>query len=81
MTRAKTPCRGKAGPEGKKMDPEKEYREEAERLAQLPVEVQLQILDIHRSTADNRKLSKRDRDAARERVEALERYLGLNKPM
>jgi hypothetical protein len=61
------------------MDPEQEYREEAERLAQLPVEVQLQVLDIHRSTADNRKLSKRDRDAARERVEALERYLGLGK--
>jgi hypothetical protein len=60
-----------------KMDPEQEYREEAERLAQLPVEVQLQVLDIHRSTADNRKLSKRDQDAARERVEALERYLGL----
>jgi hypothetical protein len=45
------------------------------------VEVRLQILDIHRSTADNRRLSKRDRDAARERVEALERLLGLNKSM
>jgi hypothetical protein len=31
----------------------------------LPVEVQLHILDIHRSAADNRKLGKRDRDVAR----------------
>ena len=53
------------------------YREEAGRLAQLPVEVQRQILDIHRSTANDLKLRKRDRKAARERLEALERFLGL----
>jgi hypothetical protein len=60
-----------------KRDKEQEYREEAGRLAQLPVEVQRQILDIHRSTANDPKLRKRDRDEARERVEALERLLGL----
>jgi hypothetical protein len=58
-------------------DKEREYREEADRLAQLPVEVQRQILDIHRSTANDTKLRKRDREAARKRVEALERFLGL----
>jgi hypothetical protein len=56
---------------------EQEYREEAGRLAQLPVEVQKQILEIHRSTANDPKLRKRDREAARERFEALEKLLGL----
>jgi hypothetical protein len=58
-------------------DKEQEYREEAGRLAQLPVEVQRQILDIHRSTANDPKLRKRDREAARERLVALENFLGL----
>jgi hypothetical protein len=54
---------------------EREYREEAERLARLPVADQKEIIALHRSVADNPKAPKRDRDAARERVDALERHL------
>jgi hypothetical protein len=54
---------------------EQEYREEAERLALLPIEDQKQIIALHRSTADNPKAPKRDRQKAGERAEALERHL------
>jgi len=54
---------------------EQEYREEAERLAELPHDVQRQAVALIRSPADNPKVGKRDRDEARERADALERHL------
>lgn len=54
-----------------------EFREEAERLKTLPREAQLQILSMYREPADNPKLSKEDRRAARERVAALKKLLGI----
>jgi hypothetical protein len=56
-------------------DRDREYREEAERLALLPLSDQKQILALHRSTAENLKAPKQERRLARERVEALERHL------
>ena len=59
------------------MTPEKEqeYREEAERLAELPAADQKEIIALHRSVADDAKVPKRDRDLARERADVLERHL------
>jgi hypothetical protein len=54
---------------------EQEQRAEAERLALLPAADQREIIALHRSVADNPKARKRDRDAARERADALERHL------
>jgi hypothetical protein len=54
---------------------EQEYREEAERLALLPKADQRELIALHRSTADNPKAPKRERQIARERVEALEHHL------
>jgi len=56
-------------------DKEREYREEAERLATIPVEDQIAVLDIYRSCAENTKLPRRARELNRERIEALERHL------
>jgi hypothetical protein len=56
---------------------EQEYREEAERLAQLPREEQRQIIALHRSVAEDAKVSKANRREARDRAEALERFLRL----
>jgi hypothetical protein len=52
-----------------------EHLAEAERLAQLPLDVQRQAVAIIRSPADNPKVPKRDRDLARERADTLERHL------
>ena len=59
------------------MTPEQEqaYREEAERLATIPVEDQIAVLDIYRSCAENPKLPRRERELNRQRIEALERHL------
>ena len=54
---------------------EQEYREEAERLALLSVEDQREIIAMHRSTANNPKAPKREREITRERADALERHL------
>jgi hypothetical protein len=54
---------------------EQEHRDEAERLAHLPVAEQRAILAWHRDIAADPKLSKGDRKAARERADALERLL------
>lgn len=54
---------------------EREYREEAERLARLPVADQREIIALHRSVASNPKVPKRDRQAGLERADALERHL------
>jgi len=56
---------------------EQEYRAEAERLALLPKADQREIIALHRSVAANPKVRKADREAARQRAAALEKYLGL----
>jgi hypothetical protein len=58
---------------------EQEYREEAQRLKVLSRDMQRQVIAIHRATAADRTAHKADRDAARRRAAALERYLGLRK--
>ena len=59
------------------LDPakEQEYREEAERLAQLPADVQRKAVALIREPADNPKVGQRDREEARERADALDRHL------
>jgi hypothetical protein len=52
-----------------------EHLAEAERLALLPRDVQRQAVAIIRAPADDPKVSKRDRDLARDRANALERHL------
>jgi len=54
-----------------------EHREEAARLAELPVEDQRRIIAMHRTDASNPKVPKRDREFARQRADALEGFLGL----
>ncbi|HLN30745.1 MAG TPA: hypothetical protein VK395_23600 [Gemmataceae bacterium] len=56
---------------------EQEHREEAERLALLPKADQREIIALHRSVAEDAKVSKANRQKARERAEALERLLRL----
>jgi hypothetical protein len=58
---------------------EQEHRDEAERLAQLPRDAQRQIVAMHLTDARNPKASKRDRDIATARAQALERLLKLRK--
>lgn len=58
---------------------EREYRDEARRLAELPRADQREIIALHRSIADNPKVPKRDRELSRERAEALARFLRLQK--
>jgi hypothetical protein len=54
---------------------EQEHREEAERLAVLPRDVQRQVVALIRKTADDPKVDKGNRDEARERADAIERHL------
>jgi hypothetical protein len=56
---------------------EQEWREEAERLKDLDAETQRQVIDLHRSTANDTRATRADRRTARERAEALERFLGF----
>src|SRR5688572_9026632 len=56
-----------------------QYRDEADRLALLPVTDQREIIALHRSLASNPKIPKRDRDAGLKRAAALETLLGLAK--
>ncbi len=56
-------------------DKEREYREEAERLATIPIEDQHAVLDIYRGCAENPKLPRRERERNRERIEVLELHL------
>jgi hypothetical protein len=58
---------------------EQEHRDEAERLAQLPRDVQRQIVAMHWTDASNPKVPKPDRDIAKARAQALERLLKLRK--
>ena len=57
------------------MDEEREYREEAERLAAIPIEDQKEIIAMHREIASNPKVPKRERVAGLARADALERHL------
>jgi hypothetical protein len=52
-----------------------EHREEAEKLALLPIETQRLIIAEQRAIAANPKVPKRDREYARERANALQRHL------
>ena len=63
------------------MTPEKEqeYREEAERLAMLPVTEQRKIITMHREIAVGKGVPDAERQAGLERAEALERLLRLKK--
>lgn len=54
---------------------EQEYREEAERLAELPREDQRRLIAQHRAIAADASVPKSDREQARERADALERHL------
>ena len=65
------------GPEEPVLTREQEWRVEAERLALLAVADQEAILALHRSVAEDAKVSKANRQEARERLEALERFLKL----
>ena len=59
------------------MTPEKEqeYREEAERLAELPRDDQRQLIAQHREIAADKSVPKLARKEAKERADALERHL------
>jgi len=61
------------------MSNEQEHRDEAERLAKLPRELQREIVAMHWTDARNPKVPKRDRQFARQRAMALERLLRLRK--
>ena len=54
---------------------EREWREEAERLALLPREVQKQAVALIRAPAQDPQLNDADRESARMRADALERHL------
>jgi hypothetical protein len=56
-------------------DREQQYRDEAERLAELPPDVQRQAVALIRAPSEDPKVRKRDREDARERADALERHL------
>jgi hypothetical protein len=58
---------------------EQEYRDEATRLAQLPLSSQREIIALHRSVANGRGVPTRDREAGLERAAALERLLKLRR--
>ena len=65
--------------EGKTMTPDRanEHKDEADRLALLPVADQRAIIAMHRADAANPKVPRRDREYAAERAKALARFLGL----
>jgi hypothetical protein len=54
---------------------EQEYREEAQRLAQLSIADQRAIIAQHRTIAADPKVTQADRALACERADALERHL------
>ena len=54
---------------------EKEYREEAERLAELLRDDQRQLIAQHRAIAADKSVPMPDRKEAKERADALERHL------
>ena len=58
-------------------DREQEYRDEAERLRQLPRAEQRQIVQLYRDVANGKGVPAREREAGLERAAALERLLKL----
>ena len=58
-------------------DWERDCRDEAERLRLLPREDQRAIVALHRSVANDPKVTKANRDEARRRADALEKLLRL----
>jgi hypothetical protein len=54
-------------------------RAEAERLKLVSRQDQLAILDLHRSVANNRKLSAEERSEARRKLQSLTRLLGIRR--
>jgi hypothetical protein len=58
-------------------DQEAEYKAEAERLRLLDLQTQQDIVGMHRNLSRSPKLSAKERQAAKERAQALTRLLGL----
>ena len=54
---------------------DKEFRVEAERLAELPRDMQRKLIAQHRAIAADKAVPKADRQEAKERAEALEKHL------
>lgn len=54
-----------------------EWAEEADRLRALPADVQRQVVEIHMSTARDKRATRVDRRVARERAEYLVRALSI----
>jgi predicted flap endonuclease-1-like 5' DNA nuclease len=54
-----------------------EFRDEAQRLALASRADQRAIVALHRSVADDKRVSKANREEARQRADALEKLLGL----
>jgi hypothetical protein len=59
------------------MTPEREqaYRAEAERIAELPRDLQRKLIGQHRAIAADKDVPTADRQEAKERADALERHL------
>ena len=68
------PLKGSTMSKSKRPQPDL-FRQEAERLAQLPRDEQRAVIDWHRAIADDAKVSKANRALARERADVLERLL------
>ena len=60
---------------GEQENRDREFAEEAERVATLPLDVQRRLVADQQAIADDPKVPKRDRDYARERAAALKRHL------
>jgi hypothetical protein len=54
---------------------EKEYRAEAERVAELPRDIQRKLIAQHRAIAADKAVPNADRTEAKERADSLERHL------
>jgi hypothetical protein len=67
-------------PSRRQPDDEREYREEATRLALLDKQTQRDLVAMYAHKASNRKLSQAEREAAGRRAQALARLLGLAEP-
>ncbi len=64
-------------PDQIRLDEQREWQEEAERLKVLPPERQREVIALVRAPSLDKRVPKADRDRARRRAEALERHLGL----
>ena len=55
-----------------------DHQAEAERLKLLPIEQQREVIELHRSVANDANVTQENRKLARARVKALTKALGLN---